>query len=472
MTLQQSECILSPMTTRSRYRDEDEPRSTTRRKNREYARDEIAYDREMQKEADRAAGRSTIRNVDEKRAAQKQRELDEQAVTNKQLLSEGKRPIDFNERKSTLKDLRQDPNKTAEQIRDEKTRSGAFGKTAQKSANIKDRQSLFADMQKGGDMGELRKRATALGVDQKGWDIAQARIADKTRAQTAEEEQVFGKAEPTAGSPVTTAGVATTAAPKGSTPYLGKAGIDLGASKGGAASRGEDTSDDFLTKFSKEADQIGNTFMQTDATTERLAKEANMAELDKKIAADASAVATAQNKRLLDAETKGNELTALRANRDAVAGAQLGEINKQAGIISDAENRMFENQKAIDVRDRNKLSPGLQTAKNMAYASGIGAPLAATYDIATAMGNKLEDARRAPGGSKGEAASTLMEREGLASATDAAAKQAASSKATADRLEATKQTVALGKAEREMARQTDKEKAAEEEAKRKQTVAR
>jgi hypothetical protein len=62
--------------------------------------------------------------------------------------------------------------------RREKTLSGAFGEKAQARAqNLEGRKSLFAEMKAGGlDSATARKRAEALGVDDKGFNTAVARI--------------------------------------------------------------------------------------------------------------------------------------------------------------------------------------------------------------------------------------------------------------------------------------------------------
>jgi hypothetical protein len=82
--------------------------------------------------------------------------------------------------------------------RREKTLSGAFGEKAQARAqNLEGRKGLFAEMKAGGlDSATARKRAEALGVDDKGFNTAVARIegVDMTPAPT-----VAGPAAPLTG---------------------------------------------------------------------------------------------------------------------------------------------------------------------------------------------------------------------------------------------------------------------------------
>lgn len=362
--------------------DDDDGRRRGTSGGAEQARAEIAYLREKTKESNRQSGRSNIQNVDEKRAAQKATADAQRVATNIQRESQGIEPLAEGRKDTTLKDLRQDPNRPSfadadKAGRDAATRSGAFGSGAQKRQNLDERKALFGEMEKGGNPDEMRKRATTLGVDDTGFDIAQARIANKTRPQTAEEVATFGK-DATASTPP----IARAPSPK-------TGGLDLGGNRQGGA----DTSSNFLDRFNEEATAIGNEYFQTDAKKERLAKEESVKALDKNVGLATAGANAATNERMLAANEGVIKQTELEEQRVEIENASTTEQAAAAKTIAETEQSMRADKKVIAERDKNKLSPALQVTKAMAYASGIGAPLAAAFDIGRGLVDKAEDSR-------------------------------------------------------------------------------
>lgn len=335
----------------------------------------------FEEELKRARGeKRPTQNVDEKRAIQKQKEDDEFAATNAMLAAEGKPLIERGGRVSNLRDLRQDPNRESladadKRGREAATRSGAFGSGAQKKANLEDRKALFEEMKSKGATADLRERARGLGVDDKGWDIAQARLARENRPPTAEEVATFGKekfAAP-ASTPVS-APAAVATAPKGE--------VDFGGRRG----EGQDTAMNYLEDFRNAASEVeleSITPERMETKKRDLARAAEMADIDKRIAAAAAAVKAAESKRLLDAE-KGNKLVGEAVTRRDAAAASYAEKKPMLDAKIAGAQKALANQQS-EIASRNPMT----TVDKVLVSNPVTLPWLGAKKIAENVGEKL-----------------------------------------------------------------------------------